>query len=373
MIFVFIVSALGSIFADNYLFPKLRATDFFMKYDFLKKANENVTIIQKTEQVTIKEEDSVSKIAFQAASSVVNIISVSKENKKNAPAENLTQSKSGTGVVMTSDGLAVTYRNAILEKEADYKIMAFDGSIYEAELRGVDDFTNLAYLKIKASNLPTISFANSDDFHPGKKLIAIGNSFAEYQNRFAAGLLSNINKTFNLSGKTLSSSEKLEGIFETDFMNSAEYLGGPVIDYNGELVGIMGSVVMDNETKYFQIPSNVIKNSFELAVRGETKNRPYFGAYYVPITKFYAAVNGLSRDRGALIYSSSGKQGLAIIANSPAEKAGLKLGDIIIAVNNQEVNLDNPFSNLLSRYKKGDKIELLIIREGKEIKTAVEL
>lgn len=361
---IFVISGISFIVLDRYILPKLSASKTLSKYKFFQKANERTTIIEKTEQVTIRESDSVNEIASQAAAAVVNIISISDIGN---------QAKNGSGVIATSDGLIITYRDAIIEENSKYKVLVFDGSNYDAEIVGIDEFSGLAFLKMNASNLSVISFANSDDSRPGKKLIAIGNSFGDYQNRFASGLLSDINKAFNLSGKTLSSSEKLEGILETDFDSQEFYLGGPMIDYSSELVGIIGTIKIDNKQKYFQIPSNVVKKSMELAIAGDLSERPYLGIYYIPLTKAYVIVNNLTRDKGALIYSASGKQGLAIINGSPAEKAGLKLNDIIIAVNDKEINLDNPLSNILSELRKGDEIELTIIRNGEEIKLKVQL
>ncbi|MFC1756505.1 S1C family serine protease, partial [Patescibacteria group bacterium] len=336
---IFVISGIASISMDRYLSPRLSTSKFFSRFKIFQGVNDNVTIINKTEQVIVKEDDSINEVASQAATTVVNIVSVLDIGS---------QSKSGTGVIVTSDGIVATYLDAIIEEKAKYKILIFNGMSYDAKLLGVDDFSNLAFFKIDASNLPVIPFANSSDSRPGKKLIAIGNSFGEYQNRFAAGLLSNINRTFNLSGKTLSSSEKLEGIFETDFNNQGAYVGGPMINYNGELVGIIGSVEVDNTNKYFQIPSNIVKKSMEMAINKSLEKRPTLGIYYLPITKAYAAANETERNKGAIIYSPSGKQGLAIISGSPAEKAGLKINDIIISVNDQEIDLDNPLSNILS-------------------------
>lgn len=376
LLFVFVVGGIGGVFFEQYAIPRIRSNAKFSRLPFFKKASESVTIINKTEQITVNENDSVNKIAQNAANSVVNILSANREETKiNKVASSVAQkeSVSGTGVIVTSDGLVVTYRSAILENNADYIILLSSGSYYEAKLIGIDEFTNLAYLKVDASNLPVIAFANSDSYYPGKKMVVIGNSFGEYQNRFSAGLLSNVDKIFNLDGKTVSSTEKLEGVFETDFNNQKEYIGGPMISYNGELVGIVGSLNVDNIQKYFQIPANAVRASMDLVINGKLGERPFLGAYYIPITKEYSLVNELNRDRGAMIYSVSGKQGLAIIADSPAEKAGLKLNDIIIAVNGQEINLSNPLSNELSNFSKGDAVNLLVIREGKEITISVTI
>jgi len=377
LVLVFIVGGTGGLFFEHYVLPRLRTNTALTKSGLFKKMSENVTVINKTEQITVNEDDSVNKIASRATNSVVNIISSRKVAKSTTQRilGDLSQdeSMSGTGIIVTSDGMVVTYRGAIIEADAAYTVLLANGTHYEGMLAGMDEFSNLAYIKIDASNLSTISFADSNGAYPGKKLVAIGNSFGEYQNRFAAGLLSNINKVFNLDGKTVSSSEKLEGVFETDFNDQKEYLGGPVINYAGELVGIVGSVQMDNQQKYFQIPSDVIKESMDLAIKGELQNRSELGLYYVPITKEYSLAHGLNRDRGALVYSPSGKQGLAILADSVAEKAGVKINDIIIAVDGKEINLDNPLSNAMSEYKKGDKAELLIIRDEEEIKIIIEL
>jgi S1-C subfamily serine protease len=370
-LYMFIIGGIGSVVFQAYILPKASSSTMLSKLKLFKKASENVTIVNKTEQVVVKEDDSISKVASQAGAAVVNITSVSEKNK--SLFNPMSGIKNGTGIVLTSDGMIVTYRTAISETDSIYKILSFNGSSFDAKLVGIDEFTNLAFLKIDTSNLSVISFANSDDFHPGKGLIAIGNSFEDYQNRYSAGILSNIDKTFNIGGKTLSLSEKLEGVFETDILNQEDYLGGPITNYNGELVGIIGSLTIDSKEKFFQIPSNVIKNSMDLAIKNELGNRPYLGIYYLPISKVYAIANNLNRDKGALIYSPSGKQGLAIIAGSPAEKAGLKINDVITFVSDNEINLDNSLSNLLSQYKKGDLVELTVIRDGQEMKVRVQL
>ncbi|KKU54106.1 MAG: 2-alkenal reductase [Candidatus Moranbacteria bacterium GW2011_GWE1_49_15] len=359
---------------DRYVVPRLGASQFFGKFSFFKEAAENVTIINKTEQVTVREDDSVNQIASRASTSVVNVISINSakgtlgKDRKVRP-----DSMSGTGILATSDGVIITYRDVIFEDNATYAVLLYNNDKYDAKLIGVDEFANLAYLKIEASNLPSIDFANSDDFKPGKKLVSIGNSFSEYQNRFSAGLLSNINKTFNLSGKTVASSDKLEGVFETDFDNQENYLGGPVISYGGELVGINGKISIDNKDVYFQIPSNAIKKSLDRALNGELEKTPTIGAYYISITKEYSLSHNVKSDRGALIFSPSGNSALAFLDGSAAQKAGLRIGDIVLAVNGKNIDLSNPLSNLVNQYKEGDKLELIVLRAEEEMKIEIQL
>jgi serine protease Do len=374
------LGGVGGVLFERSIVPRLATTEYFSQWDFFKKAAEHVTVINKTEQVVIREDDSVERIVSQPATAVVNIVALPAtvtDLKGNvatlgAAAETVVTT---TGVLLTNDGLVVTYSELPLDTlKTQYSILLFDGSIHQATFVGRDILTNLSFFRVSdASNTPAIAFANSDDARVGRKLIAIGNTFAEYQNRLSVGLLGNINRIFNLSGKTVASSEKWEGVFEMDLANKESFVGGPVIGFNGEMVGIVGTLTINNMLQSFVIPANVVRDSLNHVIVGTLDKRPTLGAYYLPITKALALGQGLARDRGALIYSRSGSTGLALLADSPAMKAGLRAGDIIVSVNGVEVNLDNPLPKLLARFTLGDTITLIILRGGEERTIQVQL
>lgn len=368
---IMVIGGFGGIIADRYVFPYLGSTDFFKKHDFLKRGSEDVTIINKTEQVFVKEETSIAKISNQASSSVVSIVvypdTDARSGKKSS--ENLNV-QYGTGLIITSDGLIMTYLDMVDPSKAKFKVITSDGSSYDAEVSGRDSYSNLVFLKIGASNLSAVSFGNSDDIKSGEKVIAIGTASSSFNHEYVAGLVSNFDATFNLAGKAVSSSEKLEGVFELDMQSGPDYVGGPVVDYMGQVIGVTGVNAAQN---YFAIPSNKISEIVSRAIKKELDQDPILGIYYVPLTKSYALVNGLKIDQGALIFSGSGQQGLAIIAGSPAQKAGLQLNDIITKVNEQAISAAAPLSELLYEHKKGDAIELTIIRGGQELKIPAQL
>lgn len=376
VILLMIFGGLGGIIADRYLFPYLSASDFFSKYNFIKKGAENVTVINKTEQITVKEETSISKITNQVSSSIVNIISYPDAEAKNSGVKKTSaanNTKNGTGVAVTGDGLIMTYVSAINKENSKYKVLTYDGNSYDATLAGIDAYSGLAFLKIQAGNLSSGSFGNSDDINPGEKVIAIANNFSSYSNRYASGLISSFNPSLNLAGTSLSSSEKMEGVFETDFDYQNYFIGGPVVDYNGQIVGIVGRVEADNSNGFFVIPANKIRNVIDRAIKKELDKDPILGIYYIPISKTYALEKNLSVENGALIYSASGQQGLAVINDSPAQKAGLKIGDIITSLGEQKIDDEHSLSDLLYAHKKGENIELAILRDGQEKKVSVEL
>ena len=289
----------------------------------------------------------------------------------------------GTGEIMTSDGVIMTYASAIIPDYFSkqnlvvnqigriFKIITNDGNVYDAKLLTIDSWSNLAFLKIEASNLPVISLGDSNEYNPGEKVIAISNNGLEYENKFTAGLLSSFDPTYSISGEALSKAEKLEGVFLTDFNKEILSPGGLIMDYAGQIIGITGSTIKNGTVDYFQIPSNKVKMVLEKVIADKIDSNISLGAYYLPITKTTELINNLPLDKGDLIYSSSSQQGLAVIANSIADKAGLKINDIVKKVDAEDVSLENSLSDILYKYKKGDKAEFFILRDGKEIKIEV--
>lgn len=371
---VIILGGIGGILIDAYI-PSLASSPALNSLGVFKKITDRVTIINKTEQVIIREDDTVEKIVSQPATAVVSIVVFPNENSATKKEVAPTVATTKTGVLLTNDGLIATYSEKPVTAESfQYVVLLFDGTNHKADFFGYDAFTNILYLRLNdGTNTPAIALANSDDARVGKKLIAIGSASVEYQNRLAVGILGNINHTFNLSGKTVSSSEKMEGVFEMDFNTSENFIGGPVVGYNGEMVGLIGSLAIDNIAHTFLVPSNVIHESLDRATNGTLTKRPVFGAYYLPITKTLALQMNLARDYGVLVYSPSGKTGLAILADSSALKAGLQVGDIILSMNGTEITPNSPLSLALSRHNVGDSVELLILRGGEEKKINVQL
>lgn len=371
LVAVFLLGGLGGVFFERFVLPTLSSVKVLEEYSLFKKAGERTTIINKTEQVVIREDDSVERIISQPATAVVNIVTAFDDtitSQKKALVIGGRQVETRTGVLLTNDGLMVTYTNEAPKQEGvHYSVLLFDGKNYSVKFVGYDTLTNLAYFHIEDTiTVPAIAFANSDDARTGKRLITIGNSFAEYQNRIALGALQNKNRTLNLSAQAVSSSEKWEGVFEMDIPQIKEFVGGPAIGYNGEMVGLVGAYIYNNETVGFIIPANAVKSSYDRVIADTLTKRVSLGVYYLPLTKAFALGQGMNRDRGALVFSPSGETGLAVLANSVAAKVGILAGDIIIAIDKQEVNLDNPLPLLLSKYSVGDTVEILIVRNGEE-------
>ena len=361
---VFVLGGIGGAFFDRSLLPWLSVQRGLDRVGFLRRAADNVTVINKTEQVVVQEDDSLGTIVSQPATAVVTLVpkpgSVSERNSKQVKKDIL------TGVLLTNDGVIATYQEPGITSADPESLIAllFDGSNHEARFIGSDPLTNLVFFRIDVVDAPSISLADSDDALIGKKLVAFAFAYQLYQRRFVTGTLDTIDTPFNLSGKTVSSTEKWEGVFRMNFGRSADFVGGPVIQYNGEMLGIVGELSIDNTVQTFILPSKAVRRSLDFVLSEPGSKRPVFGAYYVPLTQAYALQHGLNRAEGALIYSPSGRTGLALISGKAAEKSGLQANDIVVSVNAEAVTLANPLSVLLSRFKSGDTVTLSVERSG---------
>ena len=380
---IFVIGGFAGVFMERFGMPWLSSKKFTEKIAFFQKANEKVTVINKTEQVTVYENFSLTKTAQNVLPGVVSIVeySDSEVGTKNSEikASKDIQNSVKTGVILTSDGLILsvsrkpeTYNDQI-DEEKKYKIFVSDGRELDAEKISTDIYSETDFYKVDASNLPAAQFGNSNELETGEKIIVIGNATGEYQNTFSLGVINEMNKRFSLLNSELSSSEKMEGAIISDALINNSNVGGPVVDFNGTVVGIANYILKDGEYVGFIIPINKLQNSIDSVIIGDDKKKGTLGLYYLSINKEIALLNNLPVNKGALVYSFTGQQGLAVKKGTAADIAGVLLGDIITMVDDKEVNLDNPLSQLISSNHSDDTIQLTILREGKQEKISIVL
>lgn len=377
VIFIFIVSGISLIIIDRYIFPYLATVKWIGEYKFFQKATENVVMVNKTEQVTVSEEQTISRYTNKSAASVVEIIS-QKKDAKNFSKAALDESsyKIGSGLIVTADGLVITYKEAIIGDQAKYRVVTDSGSDYEGRLVAFDPFTNLAFIKLDGvENLSAASFIAPEDIKVGAKIIVVGKGGNNSQDVFKSGLISLLAQDYSVGGP-IPSSEKLQGVFFSDIYlqegGEKDLIGGIATDFNGDVIGILGAEKISDGKQYFIIPVNHIKYLVDKFIEQGSVARGKLGLYYLSLTKEMAYL-GAGNDHGALVYSPSFQQGLAVISGSAAEKAGIKIMDVIMNVNGDEVNSGQNLALLVSKYKPGDEVNLKVLREGKEMEVKAVL
>lgn len=383
VLLVVMLGGFSGVLMDSFLMPWLSSKDSFSKWSFFQKVNENVTVINKTEQVIVKEDFSVAKTARNVLPSVVKIISYSEKDKKIAGFQEIQtsrelQQKVKTGLIITNDGLIVSVRKKEdqinrTKEQLKYKILLSDNVEFDAELIFSDEFSELDFFKAKQENLPTPTFGNSKTLESGEKVIVVGNTGGNYQNSFSLGVVNEIDETFTLLNSQLSSSEKIEGAILTDAKIDEKNAGGPVLDFNGTVIGIANFIVKDGNVEGFVMPINKLKSTIDAMVKGDKIERANLGLYYLSIDKEISLLSDLAVSKGALVYSFHGQQGLAVKRGSAADLAGIEIGDVILSVDGTEITLEKPLANILSGFSAGDLVKLKVLREEKEEELEVVL
>lgn len=366
------MTGLSLVAIDRFLFPKLVSNSWLSKQKFFRKLTENVVIVNKTEQVTVSEEQNVSRYSDKSAASIVEILS---RKKKAAGSRIFEEAKIGSGFAVTADGLAVTTKGALMAEDAELEVITGDQMKFKASVVFSDSFSDMIVLKLEgAENLSTPPFIAPEDIETGAKIVAIGRSPNNAQIMFKSGLISRLAEDYSLGG-AIAPSEKLQGVYFPDFEVGREegvnFSGSAISDFNGNIVGILGSKKSGSGEQYFIVPVNHVNDLIKRYIEKgpDRMKRGSLGIYYQLITKENSVKlpDGGGIEKGALVYSPSLQQGLAVISGGAAEKAGIRVGDIVLSVGGEEVNSQNNLAYLISKYGPGETVSLEILREGKEM------
>ena len=279
------------------------------------------------------------------------------------------QKGAGTGFLISPDGLILTNKHVVgagSEKTAEYRIILGSGKQYYAQLIGKDPINDLAILKIFDKNLPYIQLSDSDKLSIGSTVIAIGNALGRYQNSATKGIVSGLGRSIEASDQSGNLAETLDNVIQTDANINLGNSGGPLIDLNGGIVGINVAIDQSGSSIGFAIPINDAKPVIKSVREIGRIIRPRLGVRYHMLTPEIAEQLKLAKNSGAWIsINKDGKP--SVLGGSPAEKAGLKPGDIVMEINGIKLQDKITMLSVIQKYKPGDKIGLRVFREGKII------
>lgn len=275
------------------------------------------------------------------------------------------QVSSGTGFFVSGDGLVLTNRHVVEDETADYTIIMNNGKKISAKVMARDRFQDIAILKVDGRNFSFIPLGDSDNLKVGQTAIAIGNALGEFQNTVSVGIISGLRRTVTATG-AISGPEKLQSLIQTDAAINPGNSGGPLIDLRGKAIGINTAIASGAQNIGFALPINFAKKDIEDVKKFNRIKNPFLGVRYTIITPELKEKKKLSVDNGALI--TKGPQGeTAISAGSPAQKAGLREGDIITEFGGKKIDNSNTLADLISKKNVGDTVTLKVLRNGREI------
>jgi len=278
---------------------------------------------------------------------------------------------SGTGFIVTKDGLILTNKHVVSSERAQYSVFTQDGKEYPAKIIATDPNFDLAFIKIEAKDLAPVELGDSNNIQVGQKAIAIGNALGQYQNTVTVGVVSAIGRAIEAGDQSGLNTETLENMIQTDAAINPGNSGGPLVDIGGQVIGINTAVDSQAQGIGFAIPINLAKSVLGSVLKEGKIVRPMLGVRYINISKEFATRNNLDVDHGALIYASGGD--LSVVPNSPAARAGLKEGDIIIKIGDDTLGQGKSLVSVLSKYQPGDKVRVVYLRDGKEHTAEVTL
>ncbi len=270
----------------------------------------------------------------------------------------------GSGFLVTSDGYIVTNRHVVDDSEAEYTVVLLDGRQLSGKVLAIDPALDLAILKIDGTGFPFLSFGDSDKAEIGQTVIAIGNALSEFQNTVTKGIVSGVNR--RLVAGTRSATEVIEGAIQTDAAINPGNSGGPLIDLQGNVLGVNTAISENAQSLGFALPIDVAKQAVESVKRTGKIVRPWIGVRYTQVDKEVAEREKLSKEYGVFIQPSSSSSSPSVIPGSPADKAGLRVNDHLLELNGQKLDVAHSLASLVSRLAPGDEVELKLIRDGKE-------
>lgn len=269
----------------------------------------------------------------------------------------------GSGFIVSSDGLILTNKHVVADKSASYTVITSSGDKYEARVLARDPALDLAVIKIDVSGRPTVKLGDSTTVKLGQTAIAIGNSLGEFGGTVSVGVISGLSRTITASGGA-GGEEKIEGVFQTDAAINPGNSGGPLLNLKGEVIGINTAMASDAENIGFAIPINQAKRDIDSVKKSGKIVIPFLGVRYLEVDEEVAKERGLNVTHGVLLVA--GRTTPAVAPGSPAEKVGLKAGDVIVAIGGKQITADASLGYLVQQHEVGEQVEIKFVRDGRE-------
>ncbi len=326
------------------------------------------TNVGAVQPVTIDESSATIAVAAKVSPAVVRITVTGNPGAGDLGV--IPESGVGSGVIYDSNGWILTNKHVVTGGDK-FDVELKDGRVFPGTVYGIDTLTDLAIIKIDATDLPSAAIGESDALKVGQLVVAIGSPLGTYSNSVTSGIVSATGRTITTDG----SDKPLNNLIQTDAAINPGNSGGPLLDADGNVIGINTAIASGSNGIGFAIPIDIARPIMAQAVAGVKLSRPYLGISFVSITRQFADEQKLPVKQGALVggTDANGQPTDGVVSGTPAAAAGIKDGDIITKVGDKVIDEEHPLDAALSQFSPGDAITVDVLRDGQTITLNVTL
>ena len=265
----------------------------------------------------------------------------------------------GSGFIISSDGIIATNKHVVADTAGKFQIVTSNDKKYNVQRIYRDPLNDIALLKIDPNEnanqkLIPVNLGDSSNLQVGQFVIAIGTALGQFNNTVTTGVISGLGRGITAGDEFQGFVERLDNVIQTDAAINPGNSGGPLVNSRNEVIGINTAVSQSGQNIGFALPINILKASLDNFNKTGQFNRPYLGVSYKMLSKEVALLNNVSQ--GAYIQT--------VVSGSPADKAGILQGDIIIKFDGIKVDETNELAKLINSKKVGDNVSVSVWRSG---------
>jgi S1-C subfamily serine protease len=344
----------------------------------------NQSIFDSKQTVVSSQSQVIAAVAKEVNPSVVSITAT----QTTAPTTSLfgfstgagSSEDAGTGIILSASGLIITNHHVIPDGTTSVSVTLSDGTTYNnVQVVGTtSDSSSLDIGFLKIDNLdgrklvPAV-IGDSSQMTVGSSVVAIGNALGQFQNTVTSGIISGYGRSVQATDSTGSTEEDLTDLFQTDAAINEGNSGGPLVNLSGQVVGINTAIASNSQNIGFAIPINDITGLIQGVEKTGKLEQPYLGVLYIPITSDIASQYNLSVSQGAWIPPTDVTGQASVIAGGPAANAGLQTGDVITAIDGQQLNQNTSLTSIIDKDQVGQVVTLSVQRGNKSFSIKVTL